>query len=138
MPTDTSTPAPAFATRCLCLIAAAAIVFELFHAGARPYAAGLIVEPWDKLAHFAVYSGITALLWTAAAGRLRNAIIVAAVLVGALDELHQADLPGRSADAMDFLADSCAVAFTIGALSAWTRQRAPERGDNRRAESCAA
>src|SRR5688572_22696129 len=118
MPTDT--PARTVA-RCLCLLAAAAIIFELFYAGARPPTAGWLVAPWDKVAHFALYSVIAALLWTAAAGRMAFALVVVAVLVGALDELHQAGLPGRTSDAADFVADALAVTATIGLLSAWTR-----------------
>jgi VanZ family protein len=66
------------------------------------------------------------------------AIAAIVVLIGALDELHQAGLPGRTADAMDFFADTCAVAFTIGSLSAWTKLRAPRGGANPRRDSCVA
>jgi VanZ family protein len=119
MPTDPSTRAAM--VRCLALLAAAVIVFELFYAGARPAAAGWLVQPWDKVAHFAAYSIIAALMWVATAGRMPFALIVLALLVGGLDELHQAGVPGRTADSMDFLADACAVAATIGVLSIWRR-----------------
>jgi hypothetical protein len=103
--------------RGLCLALVAAIIFALFYLGAQPVAVGLIPEPWDKLAHFAVFSTVTALLWIATAGRMPLLMIVAVVAVGALDELHQAGLPGRSADAADFLVDFCAAAATSGAIS---------------------
>ncbi len=130
MPTD-----PALrvvVARCLCLAVAAAIVFELFTMSMRPAAAGLIVAPWDKLAHFAVYSAIAALLWVAAAGRMRVALVFIVIAVGLLDEVHQAGVPGRSADAMDFLADTCAAAATIGLLA--LKERAP----GAKGQSCAA
>ena len=133
MPTD-SFPRVVVA-RCLCLAVAAAIVFELFTMSVRPAAAGLIVAPWDKLAHFAVYSAIAALLWIAAAGRMRVALLFIVVAVGLLDELHQAGVPGRTADAMDFLADTCAAAATIGLLA--LKGRGPGKTTDR-GPSCAA
>jgi VanZ family protein len=109
--------------RVLCLVAAAAIVLELFTMTLRPAAAGLIAAPWDKVAHFAVYAAIAALLWIAAGARVPLLVIAVTIGVGALDELHQAGVPGRSADAMDFLADTCAVAATIALLAVRTRQK---------------
>ena len=121
MPTDLSIRT--VAARCVCLAAATVIVLELFIQGARPAAAGLIVAPWDKVAHFAVYSALAALLWVAAAGRMRVALFVAVLALGALDEIHQVDLPGRTADAMDFVADACAAATTVGLLAVLSRRR---------------
>ena len=133
MPTDPSSRV--VVARCLCLAVAAAIVFELFTMSLRPAAAGLLAAPWDKVAHFAVYSAIAALLWVAAAGRMRIALLVIVVAVGLFDELHQAGVPGRTADAMDFLADSCAAAATIGLLA--LKERGPGRTTNG-GHSCAA
>jgi VanZ family protein len=143
MPTDRAAASPAYAAapvvRWLCLAVAAFIVFELFYAGARPLAAGLIVEPWDKLAHFTVYAGIAALLWAGAPARTAFAIAAVVIAIGALDELHQAGLPGRSADALDFLADTCAVAITLGSLTLWSRFREPRAASAQsRRNSCAA
>jgi hypothetical protein len=73
-------------TRCLCLALAAAVTFQLFYLGAQPFAAGLIQEPWDKLVHLAVFAVLTT--------------------------LHQANLPGRSADAADLFADACTATGT--------------------------
>jgi VanZ family protein len=98
--------------RCLCLALAAAVTFQLFYLGAQPFAAGLIPAPWDKLAHLAVFALLTTLLWIGTAGRMPLAVIATAIAVGALDELHQASLPGRFADAADFLADACAATGT--------------------------
>jgi VanZ family protein len=97
-------------------MAALVMVFQLFYVGAKPEAAGLIPEPWDKLAHFAAYTAITVLLWIGTAGRMPIAVIVTVVVVGAMDELHQASLPGRVADAWDFFTDVCAVTGTAFAL----------------------
>lgn len=108
--------APSPFVRGLCLVLAVATIVQLFYLGAQPMAVGLIPPPWDKLAHFGVYSAITALLWIGTAGRMPLAVIAAVVAVGALDELHQASLPGRSADAWDFVTDVCASAGTALAL----------------------
>jgi hypothetical protein len=99
--------------RCLCLALAAAMTFQLFYTGSDPAAAALIpAPPWDKLAHFVVFSAITALLWYGTAGRVPLAVITAIVGVGALDELHQGGIPGRVADAADFVVDVCAAVGT--------------------------
>ena len=52
-------------------------------------------------------------------GRARVAAvaILAGVLWGTLDEIHQAFVPGRSADVLDLLADS--VGVTLGTLARW-------------------
>lgn len=107
---------PSPLARGLCLAVAAVIIFQLFHLGARPEAAGAIAAPWDKLAHFGVYSAVTALLWIGTSGRMPLAVIAAVAAVGAFDELHQASVPGRVADAWDFLTDVCAAAATAFAM----------------------
>ena len=113
--------------RWACLLIAATVVFQLFHLGAQPFAAGLFPEPWDKLAHFAVYSLITVLLWIGTAGRMTFAVIATVVAIGALDELRQAGLHGRSADAFDLLADACAGIGTATTLLLYARRTTPDR-----------
>jgi VanZ family protein len=135
MPTDPTVRSAA--ARFLCFATAAAIVFSLFYLGAKPGAGSLFPPPWDKAAHLVVYSSIAALLWGATAGRMRVAVVLVVIAIGALDELHQAALPGRSADWMDFLTDTCAVTVTIGVLAAWARWRGPA-GANRKEQPCAA
>lgn len=98
--------------RRLCIALAAAITFQLFYLGAQPFAAGLIPAWWDKLAHLAVFATLTALLWIGTAGRMPLAVIATAIAIGAFDELHQASLPGRRADAIDFLTDAGAAIGT--------------------------
>ena len=115
-------------TRWLCLALAAAVTFQLFYLGAQPFAAGLIPGPWDKLAHLAVFAVLTALLWIGTAGRMPIAVIATVIAIGALDELHQASLPGRFADAADFLADACAATGTgFSLFLLHVRRKASER-----------
>lgn len=112
--------------RWLCLALAAAIALQLFYLGGKPAAAGLVPVPWDKLAHLAVYAAITALLWAATAGRAPFAVIALVAAIGALDELRQAALPGRSADLMDLVADVSAAIGTGAFARLFERNR--ERG----------
>ena len=117
MPTEPKTAAStgllhAPLLRFLCLLLATAVIFQLFYLGSQPFAAGLIPAPWDKLAHLVVYSAITVLLWIGTGGGAPALVIVAVIAVGALDELHQANLPGRDAGLGDFLVDVCAAIGT--------------------------
>jgi VanZ family protein len=127
-------PAATTAARVLCLIAAAAILLQLFTPGLRPAAASLIVEPWDKVAHFVVYATLAGSLWIATGARAPLLVIAATIAVGALDELHQIGIPGRSADALDFLADTCAVAAMVAFLAV----RTPRLSDIKKGPPCAA
>jgi VanZ family protein len=78
----------------------------------------------DKLAHAAVF-GLLAALWywarcgTDGAGRAALTAVVLAVVWGALDEAHQSFVPGRTADALDLLADAAgAVVAALACLAA--------------------
>lgn len=106
---------------------AAVLVFQLFYLGAQPAAAGLFQPPWDAVAHFLFYSALTALLWTAGAGRMPLVVFAAVVVVGGLDELHQASVPGRVADAADFLVDVGAAIFTCAAMLLLDSRAGPGR-----------
>lgn len=71
-----------------------------------------LTPPWDKLYHTGNFGVLAALLYPAT-GRAWLAVLLAS-LYGVADEVHQAFVPGRSADALDWLAD------TVGALAAVT------------------
>ena len=78
---------------------------------------GLLAEPWDKVVHaslFAVIAILLALSRKQSTWRWLVASVVLASGVGALDELHQHFLPGRSADINDLAADF--MGATSGAL----------------------
>jgi VanZ family protein len=122
--TRAADPAVPFAWRAASLALAALIVVNLFYLGAKPFAAGLVPAPWDKLAHIAVYGGITALLWIGTGGRMTFTVIAAVVAIGGLDELHQAAVPGRSADGADFAADVLAGVLTGGLMLLYARRKA--------------
>lgn len=56
-----------------------------------------------------------------------SALIATVVAIGALDELRQAVIPGRTADAFDFLADACAGIGTTTTLLLYARRTTPDR-----------
>lgn len=104
------------------------MVFSLFYLGSKPVAVGLFLEPWDKVAHGLFFSAIAALLWISTGGRRPLLIAFAVIVVGGLDELHQATLPGRSADWADFMVDFLASVGTVYLMSLYTG--APRTPDN--------
>jgi VanZ family protein len=96
------------AARAVFLLAGLAVAIALFYFGGKPVAVGLVAEPWDKLAHFAVYSAITALLLLGTRMRWPIATLLLVCMIGGCDELRQLWLPGRSADVGDLVADIAA------------------------------
>jgi VanZ family protein len=66
---------------------------------------------WDKLAHFGFYgvAGILCALWRREGGMGSAASVLSAIafaaLLGALDEIHQQWIPGRSMEFLDWVAD---------------------------------
>lgn len=104
--------APVYA-RWLCLLSALLITSLLLYLGAKPFAVGLIQPPWDKLAHLLLFSLIATLLWFGVPGRQPLLLIGLVSAIGALDEWHQASLPGRSADVVDLLTDIASASLTV-------------------------
>ena len=91
--------------RFACLAGAATIIASLFWLGTKPVAVGLFPPPLDKVAHFATFGLIAAMLWLSVL-RGRPWLVIGLVsLVGAADEIHQIFLPGRSAGFDDWAAD---------------------------------
>jgi VanZ family protein len=87
----------------------------VFIGGAQPEAAGLIPAPWDKLAHVVSFGLLTFMLELA----LRPPTWLLAALplsVSALDEFHQAFLPGRYASLEDWLAGLLGVVLACWLL----------------------
>jgi VanZ family protein len=96
----------------ICLLIACIVVFNLFYLGTKPIAVDLFLPPWDKVAHYVVFSCITALLWFGTNGRLPLVIVLIVAVIGGLDELHQSTLPERQADFLDFATDVVAALCT--------------------------
>lgn len=97
--------------RFICLAAGGGIMAVLLFVTSHP-----IPQDWDKVAHFTLYSVITALLWRGTCGRAPIAVLAAVVAFGAFDELHQIFMPSRSAELADFVADATAAAAVCAVL----------------------
>ena len=97
--------------RFICLAAGGGIMAVLLFVTSHP-----IPQGWDKVAHFALYSVITALLWRGTCGRAPIAVLASVVAFGAFDEVHQIFLPSRSAELLDFVADAAAATAVCGLL----------------------
>lgn len=87
--------------------------------------AALAVVPPDKLVHAGIYF-ILALLWRwglegKSAARLWAP--AAATIFGAVDEIHQGWVPGRSSDPWDLLADAVGASLAILLWSLWRLAR---------------
>lgn len=110
--------------RVLAALLAVALPLGLWVGGAQPVAVGLIPPPWDKLAHAVVFAVLAAAIGYASGLRgWRVALLgfAGALLVGAVDELHQMTLPGRSAGWDDLAADALGAA-----LGAWIAGHSPQ------------
>lgn len=85
----------------------------------------------DKGVHFLEYGTLSVLLTHALRATLtkRGALLIWAsaalctILWGALDEIHQAFVPGRSSDVGDLIADACGAAAGALVYLLYRRQR---------------
>ena len=90
----------------------------------------------DKSAHWLGYAGFAVVVVRALAGGLPRRInvrtgaiaLAIAIAYGASDELHQAFVPGRSADVHDLAAD--AMGAVIGTVACWAWGIISFRGHN--------
>ncbi len=108
--------------RWVVIVTAGVFIANLFYLGSKPFAVGLFLSPWDKLAHLCAFAALTGLLWL---GWLRNKpvwLIMVVALIGIADELHQHSLPGRSADPYDLLMDVVAALLVVSTLHAINRK----------------
>ena len=78
---------------------------------------------FDKVEHAgwmsaAVFALITALLWIGTEGRAPVAVLAAVIAFGAIHEMHHMVLPGRSAELLNFFADTAAALAAAAVLFA--------------------
>ena len=117
--------------RALSYATATALFALLYYLGSKPFAVGLIPPPWDKLAHFVLFSMLTLLMWIGTGGKRYLSIVAIVTALGLIDEVHQAFLPGRSADPEDLLTDFCAAVVTVMALRLLTERFSRESSASR-------
>lgn len=97
MPTDLGR---GIALGCLILLLGA-----IFVGGEAPVAGKLFAAPWDKVVHLLVFGSIGVFVALSVPRLPAVAIPAIVATIGALDEFHQAFLPGRQAGFDDWLAD---------------------------------
>jgi uncharacterized protein YfiM (DUF2279 family) len=110
--------------RILAALTVAMSAAVLYVGGAQPVAVGLFPAPWDKLAHllaFAVVGMAAGLAGGMRGWRMALCCVAGALMVGGMDELHQAFLPGRSASWADLAADAAGGLLGAAALAAADR-----------------
>lgn len=87
-----------------------------------------VFEGVDKLEHAGEY-GVLALAilygWRWPVAPRAYVVIAVALVFGASDELHQAFVPGRTADVLDLLADVCGATLCVAAHLYRVRRAAP-------------
>lgn len=81
--------------------------------------------PFDKLYHAGNFGVLGALLYLAT-GRVWLAVLLAS-LYGVSDEVHQAYVPGRSADPLDWVADTVGAGVAVWVVRLWVGRRDPTR-----------
>lgn len=98
------------------LLAALVLLVAYVWGNSLPEAAGLIPTPWDKLAHLLWYATLAGLLLLGLGlgHRAWPWVLVVGLLRAGWDEWHQFDLPGRSPDIADWLADALGVMAGLG------------------------
>ena len=116
--------------RALAWVPAVAWAAAIFAVSAR-HSVG-ITSFWsaDKVLHFAAYAllGFLVAHGAAATGPGRRGAVAAGWAYAFSDELHQAFVPGRTADPADWAADALGVlagTFVYARLRAWLRGRTP-------------
>jgi VanZ family protein len=110
--------------RILAALTVAMSAAVLYVGGAQPVAVGLFPAPWDKLAHlltFAVVGMAAGLAGGMRGWRMVLCCLAGALLVGGMDEAHQAFLPGRSASWADLAADAAGGLLGAAVLAAADR-----------------
>ena len=111
------------AIRWLSAAAAGLIVVQLLLLQQPDYAGRIVEASSDKLVHFVVFGAIAFFIWVATAARWPLLIWVVVVLVGAIDESHQLDVPGRTASIADLAADGAGAAASLLVLNSLNQRK---------------
>lgn len=121
-PVKTGAPTPPRNIRAFAILAVILTGAGLHVLGAQAFAVGLVHSPWDKFAHmmtFAFLGGAIGLASGTRGWRQAFFCIGGALLMGVMDEWHQAYLPGRVASWGDLFADIAGGVLAATLLAAW-------------------
>lgn len=99
--------------RNLAVLALLAVLAGIFIGGTMPGAGNLFTDPWDKVAHFVAFAGITLLAGLSLPNRSLTLIFLLAVSFGIADEVHQLFIEGRQAGLGDLAADMLGALFAL-------------------------
>lgn len=103
------------------------VMLMIFAASSQSHVAGPPIAGFDKVAHFFAYGLLGTLLARVPAfARVPWGVFAAvalASLYGVSDEFHQSFTPGRSVDAMDWLADTSGAALAVLTYRRWRGYR---------------
>lgn len=120
------------ARRLVLWIPAAAWAFLIFTLSSRSHVPSVIPDISDKVLHFIAFGVLSTLAYLGSSeGFVRSDIRAAAIaaaaatIYGALDEFHQAFVPGRHSDVSDLAADFAGAAVAAAAIHfavAWHRR----------------
>ena len=111
------------AIRWLSAIAAGLIVVQILLLQQPDYAGRLVDATSDKLVHFVVFGAIAFFIWIATAARWPLLVWAVVVLVGAIDESQQLDMPGRTASIADLAADGAGAAASLLVLNTLNQRK---------------
>jgi len=123
------------ALRIACGVAAAAMAIQVIFLDEPRFAVAIVNATWDKAVHFTYFGTMCFFLWIACGRRWELAVWAAVLFIGAVDETHQAYVPGRSSDIKDWLADGLGAATALFFMQRMWLLRLPLNGENPCVES---
>lgn len=98
---------------------ALAVAGVIVLASSRSRVEGPQLSNFDKIAHFSVYGLLATLVVRARGERAAWQAVALVSLFGVSDELHQHFTPGRSMEAMDWVADTVGAALAVTLYRRW-------------------
>jgi VanZ family protein len=106
------------------LVPPALLVVAIFACSSRAHVPMPPIANFDKVVHFVLF-GLLATLICRIGGGWRMALLAVAVTsaYGAMDELHQSFVPGRSCDVLDWVADTTGASLAVVIHTTWQAYR---------------
>jgi VanZ family protein len=92
-------------------------------ASSRSKVEGPEISNFDKIAHCSVYGLLATLVLRGLGERAAWQAVAVVSLFGLSDELHQHFTPGRSMDALDWVADTVGAALAVALYRRWSWYR---------------